>query len=284
MTKTIVITGASAGLGAAAARAMSGLGWHVAVVGRNAARTAAVAADIGGTPFIADFDRLDDVRRLATQLLDRYDSIDVLANNAGGLVPRRRRSADGFERTIQHNHLAPFLLTNLLIDRLVASRARVIGTSSVAHRWGRLRPADLDRDHRPYLGGWGSYATAKLATNLFARELGERTGLESYSFHPGFVRSNFGSDSPGVMAFVALAANTQISPESGAAPLVHLATTRDTGVPNGTYFDRLAPVAKVRKAARDPELAALLWSESATRTGLAASATRRADPAAEHVP
>ncbi len=268
MTKTMVITGASTGIGAAAATAMATMGWNVAVVGRNPERTKAVAARTGGTAFTADFDRLDDVRSLASELLDHYETIDVLANNAGGLVPRRSSSADGFERTIQHNHLAPFLLTTLLTDRLIASNARVIGTSSVAHRFGKLRVHDLDRKRRPYLGGWRAYATAKLATNLFARELGARTGLESYSFHPGFVRSNFGAGSPGVMTFVAIAGYTQISTEEGAAPLVHLATAPDLGVPNGTYFDRLSPVANVRPTAHDAALQTSLWIESARLVGV----------------
>ena len=121
--KTIVITGASSGLGAIAARELAIEGWDVAVVGRNPERTNAVAAAVGGTPFLADYDRLDDVRALAGALLAKYRNIDVLANNAGGLVGKRGTSADGHERTFQHNHLAPFLLTGLLMERLEIGRA-----------------------------------------------------------------------------------------------------------------------------------------------------------------
>ena len=109
----IVLTGASSGIGAVAARELAKDDWDVAVVGRNPERTAAVAAAVGGTPFPADYDRLDDVRELAAALLTRYPTIDVLTNNAGGLVGRRGTTADGHERTFQHNHLAPFLLTAL---------------------------------------------------------------------------------------------------------------------------------------------------------------------------
>ncbi|HEX4402691.1 MAG TPA: SDR family NAD(P)-dependent oxidoreductase [Galbitalea sp.] len=114
--KTIVITGASSGLGAIAARELAHQGWDVAVVGRNPERTKAVATAVGGTPFLADYDRLDDVRALANALLTKYPNIDVLANNAGGLVGKRGTTADGHERTFQHNHLAPFLLTGLLTE------------------------------------------------------------------------------------------------------------------------------------------------------------------------
>ena len=124
MTRVAVITGASSGIGAAAARRVADEGWHVAVVGRDPARTRNVAESIGGTAFLADYDRLDDVRGLAASLAEAYETIDVLANNAGGMQNVRRVSADGHERTLQHNHLAPFLLTNLLMPRL--AKARII--------------------------------------------------------------------------------------------------------------------------------------------------------------
>ena len=169
--KTIVLTGASSGLGAIAARELAKDGWDVAVVGRNPERTNAVASAIGGTPFIADYDRLDDVRALAAALLATYPTIDVLANNAGGLVGKRGVTADGNERTFQHNHLAPFLLTGLLTERLEASQARVIGTASVANRLGHIRLDDLNWTRRAYFGGWRAYGTSKIETILFAREL-----------------------------------------------------------------------------------------------------------------
>jgi NAD(P)-dependent dehydrogenase (short-subunit alcohol dehydrogenase family) len=261
--KTIVLTGASSGIGAIAARDLSKAGWDVAVVGRNPERTAAVASAVGGTPFLADYDRLDDVRDLAAALLRKYPVIDVLANNAGGLVGRRGTTADGHERTFQHNHLAPFLLTALLTERLVASDARVVGTASVANRLGHIRLDDLDWKHRPYLGGWRAYGTSKIETILFARELARRTGLTAYSFHPGSVRTSFGTDTALGRAAMCLASVTQISPEAGAVPLIQLASNPSIDAANGTYFDGVKPDGRVTAQGRDLSLAAALWDASA---------------------
>jgi NAD(P)-dependent dehydrogenase (short-subunit alcohol dehydrogenase family) len=266
--KTIVLTGASSGLGAVAARELAMDGWDVAVVGRNPERTQAVAAAIGGTPFLADYDRLDDVRALASALLRTYSHIDVLANNAGGLVGRRGTTADGHERTFQHNHLAPFLLTALLTERLAASTARVVNTSSVANRSGRIRLDDLDSKRRPYLGGWFAYGTAKLETILFTRELARRTGLTAYSFHPGFVSTSFAADTALGRAMMRISSVGQISPEAGAAPLVQLASNPLIDVPNGTYFDGVRPNGATTSQGRDLDLAAALWDHSAALVGL----------------
>lgn len=266
--KTIVITGASSGLGALAARELAKDGWDVAVVGRNPERTAAVAKAIGGTPFLADYDRLDDVRALAAALLSSYPTISVLANNAGGLVSRRGTTADGHERTFQHNHLAPFLLTNLLLERLTTSGARVLNTASTANSMGRVNLGDLDSRRRPYLGGWRAYGTAKLETILFTRELAKRTSLTAYSFHPGFVSTSFASDSVGGRLMMRLSRSAQISPDAGAAPLIELAERASFDVPNGTYFDGLTPNGWTRAQARDTKLSRELWDASATIVGL----------------
>ncbi|HEY1530236.1 MAG TPA: SDR family NAD(P)-dependent oxidoreductase [Galbitalea sp.] len=265
--KTIVLTGASSGIGAVAARQLAKDGWDIAVVGRNPERTRAVAAETGGTAFLADYDRLDDVRALATALLAKYPRIDVLANNAGGLVGKRGTTADGHERTFQHNHLAPFLLTSLLTDRLVESGARVIGTASVANRLGRIRLDDLDWTHRAYQGGWRAYGTSKIETILFARELARRTSLTAYSFHPGSVRTSFGTDTALGRAAMRLASITQIPPEAGAAPLLQLATNPSIDAPNGTYFDGLKPNGPTTSQGRDLTLAAALWDASAALVG-----------------
>ncbi|MGV8895600.1 MAG: SDR family NAD(P)-dependent oxidoreductase [Rhodoglobus sp.] len=268
MTKTVVITGASSGIGANAAGRLAAEGWEVAVVGRNPERTRKVAADIGGTPFLADYDRLDDVRALAQRLLERYERIDVLANNAGGLLHERGVSADGFERTIQHNHLAPFLLTNLLMPKLVASSARVIGTASIANAFGDLRIDDLQWKKRAWLGGWKAYGTSKIATILFTQSLAAR-GLEAYSFHPGSVATGFGSDSPIMKVAKFLSGgHLGISAEQGATPLVHLATVESVGAANGTYFDGLKPDGRTHKSARTAGNAEALWTASALLVGL----------------
>jgi NAD(P)-dependent dehydrogenase (short-subunit alcohol dehydrogenase family) len=266
--KTIVLTGASSGIGAIAARELALEGWDVAVVGRNPERTDAVASAIGGTPFLADYDRLDDVRELASALLSKYPTIDVLANNAGGLVGRRGTTADGHERTFQHNHLAPFLLTGLLTARLTESNARVVGTASVANRFGHVRLDDLDWKRRPYLGGWQAYGTSKVETILFARELARRTSLTAYSFHPGSVKTAFGTDTALGRAAMRLAAVTQITPEAGAVPLIQLASNPDIDAPNGTYFDGVRPDGATTAQARDLRLAADLWDASAELVGL----------------
>lgn len=267
MSRVAVITGASSGIGANAAERIARAGFEVAVVGRNADRTRAVAERVGGTAFLADYDSLDEVRGLAASLADRYPRIDVLANNAGGLVHERGLSADGIERTIQHNHLAPFLLTNLLLPRL--SGSRVIATASVANTFGAFRLDDLQWERRPWLGGWRAYGTSKIATILFAEELARRAPLESYSFHPGYVATSFGAES----ALVKLGnrvtnGRIAITPEQGATPLVELATTESVPAANGTYFDGLKPGGRINRVIRRPGLAAALWEESARLVGL----------------
>lgn len=260
MTKTIVLTGASSGIGANAAGRLAAAGWDVAVVGRNPERTRAVAQEVGGTAFLADYDRLDDVRALAASLSQRYERIDVLANNAGGLIHERGLSADGHERTFQHNHLAPFLLTTLLAPKL--ADARIIGTASVANLFGSLRIDDLEWRKRPWFGGWQAYGTSKIATILFTQSLAER-GFEAYCFHPGYVATSFGVDSPLVKFANFISRNSLgISAEQGASPLVHLATVEQTGVPSGTYFDGLKPFGRIDGSAKKPGVAEALWRAS----------------------
>ncbi|MGN6197014.1 SDR family NAD(P)-dependent oxidoreductase [Humibacter sp.] len=275
-TRTIVITGASSGIGESAAATLAQQGAHVAVVGRNAERTRAVADRIGADAFIADFERLDDVRRLASELLDRLERIDVLANNAGGLYHERGVTVDGHERTIQTNHFAPFLLTHLLHDRLVASAkqepVRVVNTASMANTFGSLDLDDLDWEKRPWRGGWQAYGTSKLAGILFARELGERltgTGVTAYSFHPGTIVTRFGEQSP-LIRFGNLVTGGRYgrSADSGAGPLVALAAAETVGEPTGIYFDRFTANGRVNKQARNPQLARDLWSTTERILGL----------------
>lgn len=258
MSPVAVITGASSGIGAVAARELAARGFEVAVVGRNPDRTRAVAAQTGGAAFVADFDSLSAVRGLATSLATAYPRIDVLANNAGGMQRVRTLSEDGLERTLQHNHLAPFLLTTLLAERVALGR--VIGTASVANTFGSLRLDDLQWEKRPWWGGWQAYGTTKIATIVFAAELARR-GIEAYSFHPGYVGTNFGHES----AFVRAGARwttgrIALTPERGAEPLVHLATIDEVGVPSGTYFDRLTPFGRVHRSGRRRGVGPDLWA------------------------
>jgi NAD(P)-dependent dehydrogenase (short-subunit alcohol dehydrogenase family) len=267
--RVMVITGASSGLGAAAARSLAARGAELALVGRNRERTTAIANAVGGTAFLADFDRLDDVRELAGAVGARFERIDVLANNAGGLVRKRQVTADGFERTLQSNYLAPFLLTNLLLPVLQRSAARVISTASVANLFGRLDLNDLNLERRAWLGGWRAYGTSKLLDILFIEELARRTGLEAYAFHPGYVATGFGADYA-LIRFAALVSGGKIGlrPEQGAEPLIHLASANHVGVPTGTYFDRLVPFGRIRPLEKHAELAAELWDRSAELLGL----------------
>jgi NAD(P)-dependent dehydrogenase (short-subunit alcohol dehydrogenase family) len=267
--KTAVVTGASSGIGAITARRLGELGWKVAVVGRNPERTAAVAASTGGRAFVCNYDRLDDVRELASGLLRAYPTIDVLLNNAGGLVSPRTLSADGFEKTFQHNHLAPFLLTNLLRERLEASGGRVVSTASVGNRIGSVRLDDLQWQRRPWLGGWRAYGTSKLETILFIRELVRRSTLEAYSVHPGYVSTQFGTDSRLVRLGDRLRrGGFGIPAEEGALPLIRLATDENVPGENGGYFDRLRANGRTARQSNDADLAAALWDRSAELVGL----------------
>lgn len=270
--KTVVVTGASSGVGAAAARRFAELGAEVAVIGRDAAKTAAVAEPIGAAAFTADFARLDDVHALAAALLDRYPRIDVLANNAGGFVGERTITADGNEWIFQVNHLAPFLLTALLLDRLGRSPdARVIGTGSMAYRSGSLDLDDLTFERRKFKP-MAAYGTAKLATLLFTRELARRTegtGVTASSFHPGGVASDVFRFSKAMSRMVASPMKKLLlTPEQGAEPLLMLATEPDPHAANGAYFHRLKREAPRNAQAKDPDLARALWERSEELVGV----------------
>lgn len=269
MIPTAVITGASAGIGAETAARLHDLGWKLAIVGRNKERTDAVAASVGGTAFYADYDSLADVRSLAAALLAKYPRIDVLLNNAGGLTSPRGLTVDGHERTFQRNHLAPFLLTGLLRARLEKHGGRVVSTSSIMNRIGEVRLDDLQWEHRPWLGGWKAYGTAKLETVLFARELARRSSLESYSVHPGYVATGFGTDSRLIrISTVLKSGGFGIPVAEGALPLIRLASDPSVQAENGSYFDRLHANGPTARQGDDLGLAAALWDRSAELVGL----------------
>ncbi|MFI5841479.1 SDR family NAD(P)-dependent oxidoreductase [Catenuloplanes sp. NPDC051500] len=265
MSTTIVITGASGGIGAAAARILSRHGHRVVIVGRDPARTRAVAGELGTDGFVADFARLDEVRRLADELLTAYPRIDVLANNAGGVFGARTLTGDGFEKTFQVNHLAPFLLTRLLWDRLAESGASVIQTSSDGGRLlGRVDLDDLqsEKSYTPIR----AYAAAKLENELFTTEL-HRRGMHAVAFHPGTVASGFAGGSTGfVRRFYAsrLGRAVMMTPEKSAEQLVWLAEGRP-GVDweSGAYYEKRRPVRRRHRQAGDPVLARELWERSA---------------------
>ncbi|MFI5035421.1 MAG: SDR family NAD(P)-dependent oxidoreductase [Acidimicrobiales bacterium] len=263
----IVITGASDGIGAAAARSLSAQGHRVVVVGRSPAKTERVANEIGAPFYLADFKILDDVRALSDRLLTDLPRIDVLANNAGGIMGPRELTVDGNEVTIQVNHLAPFLLTNLLLDRLTASTARVITTSSTAHKPAETLDLDdltMSRRHTP----GRAYSAAKLMNILFTRELQRRfgaDGITAAAFHPGVVNTNFSSEYGGLLhlGFTSVARHFFRSPARGADTLVWLATS-DGWLAGQYYKDRR--ISRTSAQANDAELARALWERSASLT------------------
>jgi daunorubicin C-13 ketoreductase len=273
MPRTIVVTGASSGVGLAAAKQFAELGDRVAVVGRNPHRLTAAMAEVravatGPEPaeFRADFEVLDEVRRLAAELKDAYPAIDVLANNAGGMVPGYRRTVDGFEATIQGNHLAPYLLTALLRDRVRGGR--VVNTASDAHRSSNLDPDDFVGSAAGYRA-WRTYGAGKAGNILFAAEAARRwPDILSVSFHPGVVRTNFGTGAATRLFYKY--APFLVSPEKAGALLVWLATTPAAGLTNGGYYVGHKLTTPQRKS-DDPAMAKRLWESSATAVGLSAA-------------
>lgn len=273
MSKTIVITGASDGIGAAAARQLYQDGHRVVIVGRSPAKTQAIARELGADHFLADFTRLDDVRTLAAGLDRACPRIDVLVNNAGGIFGDRAKTADGFEKTLQVNHLAPFLLTNLLMDKLLTSCASVIQTSSSGARlFGRLDIDDLDddRDFTPQL----AYGNAKLENILFTRELHARyhpKGLSAAAFNPGAVATSFATSSDSFMRRIytsRIGRAFMATPEKGASQMVWLAeTSPGTDWESGTYYEKNKPAKRNNPQALDPDLARELWDRSAELLG-----------------
>lgn len=252
--KTVVITGASAGTGAAAARELHRRGAFVVPVGRSAAKTAAVAAEFGVWPFTVDFASLDDVRRLGQELLEALPRIDVLAANAGAVVPGGRPTADGIESTFQVNAIGPWLLMRLLAPRLAGGR--IISTSSRSHVKATLDPRSVGdtTGMRPH----AVYARAKLAFGVLLREFGRRTpGVTVADFHPGIIASDFGRYM-GVRGAVLtrLAGPFLDTPVDGARRLVHLATT-DEDI-DGRYFVDGRPAAG-SPLLDDRDLATTLW-------------------------
>jgi NAD(P)-dependent dehydrogenase (short-subunit alcohol dehydrogenase family) len=273
--KVCVVTGATSGIGKAAATALAGMGAKVVLVARDRGRAEATAARIGSVAAqppmvdIADLASMDQVRALAGRLA-ALDRIDVLINNAGLVLGERRGTPDGFEHVFAVNHLAPFLLTNLLLPRLTASApARVITVASDAHSAARLDLDDPNLEHG--WASWRSYANSKLANILFTRELARRlhgTGVTANCAHPGVVRTGFGRDArPLLRLGVTLARPFLLPPERGADTIVYLASSPDVADETGGYYvkrQRREPSA----AARDDAAARKLWQVSEELTGL----------------
>jgi NAD(P)-dependent dehydrogenase (short-subunit alcohol dehydrogenase family) len=270
----VLLTGATRGIGQAAAVELAKRGAEVALVGRDPQRVKAVAAQAaaagGGAPVhehVADLMVMSEVRALADEVRGRYERIDVLANNAGALFASRKTTSEGFERTFALNHLAPFLLTNLLRDRL--GGGRVVTTTSDAHEGGRLDLDDLQSENS--FSAMRVYGTSKLCNILFTRELARRAPeLHANCFHPGTVRTGFGKNEGGIWKVLTTIGSPFFrSPERGARSLVWLALSGEAADLTGEYIQD-EKIAEPSAQAQDDELARALWERSAEIAGLAA--------------
>jgi len=268
----ILITGGTNGIGLAAAQMLAARGANVAIVGRNEGRTQAAAARIRAVAaagvavgtFIADLSSQAAVRKLAAEVRSRYPRLDVLVNNAGAMYTTRQLTADGIEQTWAVNHLAPFLLTTLLLDRLEASApARIVTTASDAHRGAQLPFEDLNAEHS--YRGFGRYGQSKLANILFTLELARRlegSGVTANCFHPGLVASGFNRNNGLLMNLaMTILAPVSRSSEKGAETLVWLATSPQVAQTSGAYFVDERP-ATPSPAGQDREAAQRLWDVS----------------------
>ena len=279
--KTALVTGGTSGIGKASAVAFAAMGANVVIVGRNPERGEAALRDIKGQShsdsvelMLADLSVQGEVRRLADEFLERHDRLDVLANNAGLVQSRRTETADGVETTLAVNHLAPFLLTNLLLDRLKESApSRVITVSSEAERMGNIDFDDMQS--RQKYKGFAAYGTTKLANIMFTYELAERlkgTFVTANCLHPGAVGTNFGKNNAGPMAlFFRLAKPFMRSPERGADTLIWLASSADVDGVSGKYFSDRKEI-EAKEIVNDPAARSRLWEISEELTGLKVAA------------
>lgn len=249
-----VVTGASAGIGKAAARALAARGWHVIGIGRDPERSTAAEAEIRAAAapgakvdmIRAELTSLAETARAAEEIRTRTDRLDVLLNNAGGVVAERRLNPEGIEATLAGNHLSPFLLTAKLMPMLEATaaatgpgRVRIIATSSSGHEHCPAMNWDDLGFSAGYVGG-AAYCQAKLANLLFTRELAQRVaehGIVAHAMHPGVVDSNFASHcEPGMQAYMKAQSSRANTPEQAADTLVWLATADEPGDSSGRYW------------------------------------------------
>jgi NAD(P)-dependent dehydrogenase (short-subunit alcohol dehydrogenase family) len=275
--KTVLITGGTSGIGGATATGLASMGANLAITGRDRGRAEHAAREIrsmGGAQvdvFVSDLSSQSEVRRLADEVLEGLSRIDVLVNNVGGYWKTRHVTAEGLEHTFALNHLAPFLLTNLLLERLKQSGpARVVTVSSGAHVQGRIDFDDL-QGARSYSGA-RAYSQSKLANVLFTYELAKRlqaTSVTANAVHPGVVRTSFGAEDPaGVQRLLnPLMRPFMKSPARGAATLIHVASSPDLEHVTGRYFVDSKPK-RSSKRSYDEADAARLWQVSADLVGL----------------
>ena len=275
--KTVLVTGGSGGIGKATAAGLAAMGARVGIVGRDLTRTRAAAAAIAATAgnpavdaFGADMSSQAEVRRLAREVLDAYPRLNVLVNNVGGFWGTRRVTADGLEHTFAVNHLAGFLLTDLLLDRLKASApARIVTVSSGAQANGRMHFDDLQGE-RGY-SGQRAYNQSKLANVMFTYELARRlegSGVTATVLHPGVVRTGFAAEDPSPLWKVLLPLIRPLlkTPEKGAATSIYLASSPEVEGVTGRYFANSKPKPS-SKLSYDDAAAARLWRISVDLVG-----------------
>jgi len=273
--RVAVVTGSNTGIGMETAVGLAAMGMTTVLACRNADKAAVAAAEVRQrttsdvvSVVALDLSDLASVTSCAHQILERWDRLDVLVNNAGGIWSKREESAQGFEQTFAVNHLGPFALTLLLLDRLKASApSRIVNLSSFGHHAAMLgmRWEDLNAERR--YSSFGAYAQSKLANILFTRALAARlegTGVTANAVHPGPVRSGFGMDGDlhGIMRFGnELIRPLEISPEAGAVTTIHVATAPELEQSSGGYYARSKPGRMSRHARSLPD-AERLWRVS----------------------
>jgi NAD(P)-dependent dehydrogenase (short-subunit alcohol dehydrogenase family) len=275
--KTVVITGGTSGIGEVAAVALARMGARIVLVARDRLRGEAVLARLRDSAHstahsvhFADLLRLAEMKRVAAEIAAHQSRIDVLINNAGALFATRRLTEDGLERTFALNHMAYFVMTEGLRERLLASGpARIINTASAAHQGATLDFDDLQSAKS--FGATKAYGRSKLCNILFTRELARRlhgTGVTANCLHPGFVATRFGDQSGGLISrLVWLAKFFAISPAEGAETIVYLASSPDVAEATGQYFYKSVPTTP-SAAAQDDRSALLLWQRSAALAGM----------------
>ena len=277
--KICLVTGATNGIGKAAAQALAQIGATVVIVGRSAAKTVQVVEEIRAASgnknvdsLLADLSSQQEVRRLADEFKSKYPHLHVLLNNAGGTFTTRQLSVDGIEMTFAFNHLAYFLLTNLLLDTIKASTpARIINVSSDVHSSGKIDFDNLQGE-RSY-SSFGPYGNSKLANILFTTELARRlegTGVTGNALHPGLTSTGFGKNNPGFLMKImgVLVPLIARSPEKGAATSIYLASSPEVQSITGKYFVD-CKVTQPAPQATDMAVARKLWDVSAEMVHLA---------------
>ena len=275
--KTFLVTGSTSGIGKEIARGLVRLGGNVIIVGRDQTRTRTVASEIEQESasstkvdyFVADLTSKKSIRSLASSVISKYEKLDGLANNAGVFVAHRKETVDGIEYTFALNHLAPFLLTTLLLERLKASgAARIITTSSIAHRGAKIDFDDPTFERKKY-SGIKAYGQSKLANILFTRELAKQlqdTKVTANCFHPGGVRTSLVRENPLLYRVVwALASPFLTSPAKGADTGIYLASSQEVERVSGKYFVKRR-ITVPSAAAKDDSSAARLWQLSKEMT------------------